>query len=90
MRVYYKSFLRNNLLEFVPARDSRKLSILKKGPCDKSATKYIAIQVDGIHRKSLFLYMFILYKLFTRVFEFQLMLRDNIFRFRKLALSVPC
>jgi len=63
------------------ARDSRGLLILRKRSCDKSATKCIAVQkrrsMESI--KNRYFYMFILYKLFTRVFEFQLILRDKIF-----------
>jgi len=61
------------------ARDSRGLLILKKRSCDKNATKCIAIQKRRNPQKNRYFYMFILYKLFTRVFEFHLILRDKIF-----------
>jgi len=63
------------------ARDSRGVLILRKRSCDKSATKCIAIQKKRSMEstKNRYFYMFILYKLFTRVFEFHMILRDKIF-----------
>lgn len=75
----------------VPARDSRGLSILRKRSCDKSATNCYLRRQSMESTKNRYFYVFILYKLFTRVFFFSFNGCYETFNILiwKLALSMP-